>query len=103
MKTAEAPLQEPNRLLHEPARLRLLAQLSSVKRADFTWLLNQTGMTRGNISVQMSRLADAGMVQVEKMFHNNRPRTLYELTDAGILALKEYKKNMTAILAALPD
>jgi len=94
---------DPDRLLHEPARLRLLANLAVVRRADFTWLLQQTGLTRGNLSVQMGRLAEAGLVTVEKMFRDNRPRTLYELTTKGKDALREYKKNMHKILAALPD
>lgn len=91
-----------DRLLHEPARLLALLQLVIVKKADFTWLLQQTGMTRGNLSVQMSKLAQAGIVQVEKRFQNNRPQTLYQLTPAGRKALVKYKKNMQNILDALP-
>ena len=97
------PVEDPDRLLHEPARLRLLANLAVVHKADFTWLLQQTGLTRGNLSVQMSRLSEAGMVEVEKMFVDNRPRTLYELTERGVEALRAYKKNMSQLLDALPD
>lgn len=97
------PDEDPDRLLHEPARLRLLANLAVVRKADFTWLLTQTGLTRGNLSVQMSRLAEAGLVTVEKMFRDNRPRTLYELTDKGLDALRVYKRNMARFLDALPD
>jgi DNA-binding MarR family transcriptional regulator len=95
--------EDPDRLLHEPARLRLLANLAVVHKADFTWLLQQTGLTRGNLSVQMTRLSDGGLVKVEKTFRDNRPRTLYELTDKGIEALRAYKKNMSLLLEALPD
>ena len=70
------PDKDPDRLLHEPARLRLLANLAVVRKADFTWLLNQTGLSRGNLSVQMGRLAEAGLVSIEKTFRDNRPRTL---------------------------
>lgn len=94
---------EPDRMLHEPARLNLLAQLAVVQRADFTWLLNQTGMTRGNLSVQMTRLAEAGLVEIEKMYRDNRPLTLYHLTGNGRSALGLYKRNMMAFLASLPD
>jgi len=90
-------------LLHEPARLRLLALLSVVKRADFTFLLIQSGMTRGNLSVQTSRLGEAGFVEIEKSFQGKRPRTVYQLTASGREALRHYKKNMSLILAALPD
>jgi len=90
-------------LLHEPARLKLLAILSVVKRTDFTYLLRISGLSKGNLSVQMSRLSDAELVLIEKSFHGNRPRTMYQLTQAGRQALRAYKKNMLAILNALPD
>lgn len=93
---------ELNRLLHEPARLLTLVQLAAVKKADFTWLLHQTGLTRGNLSVQMSKLAEAGVVKVDKRFHNNRPQTIYELTKAGRQALRQYKESMQSILDRLP-
>jgi DNA-binding MarR family transcriptional regulator len=90
-------------LLHEPARLRLLAFLSVVRRTDFTYLLKLTGMSKGNLSVQMNKLGDADMVNIEKSYAGNRPRTIYQLTDAGRKALRAYKKNMNIILEALPD
>lgn len=90
-------------LLHEPARLRLLVFLSVVKRTDFTYLLKLSGMSKGNLSVQINKLGDANMVKIDKSFQGNRPRTMYELTAQGRKALREYKKNMKAILAALPD
>ena len=91
-----------DRLLHEPARLLTLVQLAIVKKADFTWLLQQTGLSRGNLSVQMSKLGDAGIVKVEKRFTDNRPQTLYQLTNTGRVALKKYKQNMQLILDGLP-
>jgi len=101
MKNNQVP-EELDRLLHEPARLLALVQLAVVSKADFTWLLRQTGMTRGNLSVQMSKLAEAGIVSVEKRFHNNRPQTLFQLTPAGRKALKNYKQAMQLVLDALP-
>ena len=90
-------------LLHEPARLRLMVFLSVVKRTDFTYLLKLTGMSKGNLSVQMNRLGDAGLVQIDKTFEGKRPRTIYQLTQQGRKALRAYKTNMSEILAALPD
>ena len=90
-------------LLTEPARLRLLTLLSMIRRAVFTFLLYQSGMTRGNLSVQMSRLSDANIVNVEKSFQGNRPRTVYELNEHGRAALRRYKAGMKEILGVLPD
>jgi len=96
-------IQKLNRLMHEPARLQTLTHLAVVKKADFTWLLGQTGLSRGNLSVQMSKLADAGVVKVVKRFNNNRPQTLYELTKEGRKQLRAYKECMQNILDSLPD
>jgi len=88
--------------LHELARLRLLAFLSVLKRADFVYLLRQSGLSRGNLSVQMTKLAEAGLVEIEKGFAGNRPRTVYALTRQGKTALRAYKADMTTLLDALP-
>jgi DNA-binding MarR family transcriptional regulator len=74
-----------------------------VKRTDFTYLLKLSGMSKGNLSVQMNKLGDAKMVRIDKSFQDKRPRTMYELTAQGKKALRAYKKNMKSILAALPD
>jgi len=104
MKSAGAlRIPEIDSLLHEPARLRLLAYLAVVKRTDFTYLLRLSGLSRGNLSVQMNKLGEAQLVRIDKSFQDKRPRTIYQLTERGVNALREYKKNMSAILAALPD
>lgn len=100
---AAVEIPEIDSLLHEPARLRVLAFLAVVKSIDFTYLLKLSGLSRGNLSVQMNRLSEAGLVEIEKSFQGNRPRTVYLLTASGRDALREYKKKMKAILAALPD
>ncbi len=71
--------------------------------ADFTWLLRNSGLSRGNLSVQMTRLSEAGYVQIDKRFVENRPRTTYSLTPEGRLALGEYKRTMSELLDAIPE
>lgn len=65
-------------LLAAPAALP-----SVLKRADFVYLLRQSGLSRGNLSLQMTNLNDAGLVEIEKSFVHNRPRTVYSLTTKG--------------------
>ena len=72
-------------------------------RADFVYLLRHSGLSRGNLSVQMTKLAEAGLVEIEKSFVRNRPRTVYSLTEKGRNALRDYKTEMSALLEALPD
>lgn len=96
-------LPELDVLLHEPARLRVLVLLAAVEHADFMWLLRQSGLSRGNLSVQMGRLQEAGVVEVERELVGNRPRTSYRLSVDGLQALRAYKRAMQALLAAIPD
>lgn len=51
----------------------------------------------------MSKLSGAGLVEIEKTFADNRPRTLYRLTDRGRSALAAYKRDLTILMEALPD
>ena len=88
--------------IHEPARLVLLLNLAAVKKSDFVFLLNRTTLSRGNLSVQMSRLEEKGLVTIEKMIKGNRPCTLYQLTPLGKKTLRQYKKQMLSVLTELP-
>ena len=105
MSSGQQPpaVPEIDSFLHESARLRLLAFLSVLKRADFVYLLRQTGLSRGNLSVQTAKLAEAGFVEIDKSFVDNRPRTVYALTRKGRAALRAYKTDMTTLLEAIPD
>lgn len=95
------PIDEIDRTIHAPTRLKILAYLAIVDRADFTYLLNQTGLTRGNLSANLRKLEDVGYVQIKKEFVDRTPRTLIRLTDAGREALQTYRDNMAIILDEL--
>ncbi len=96
-------IPEFDAFLHEPVRLRLLAMLSVIGKADFMFLLRQSGVSKGNLSVQMSKLVDAGVAVADKSLENGRPRTTYSLTDLGRTVLRQYKQKMEELLAILPD
>jgi len=99
---AEPLVPEVDVLLHEPARLRVLALLAMVERADFMYLLRTTGLTRGNLSVQLSRLESAGVVDLERELVGTRPRTTYFLTEHGLEMLREYKRTILGLVASFP-
>jgi DNA-binding MarR family transcriptional regulator len=88
---------EVDRLIHEPARLAILAVLSSCRSADFVFLHNITGLSKGNLSVQISRLEDAGLVFVEKVIEKKKTRTTVSLTKHGTNAVKRYWDTMDKI------
>ena len=97
------PPIEIDRVIHEPARLLILAYLFVVESADFLFIMNQTGLTRGNLSSHLSKLEAAGYVEITKKFEKKIPRTLLQLTKAGQKAFREYRQNMKQVLGSLPD
>ena len=87
-----------DRLVHEPARLKILAYLSVVESADFVFLISRTGLTMGNLSTHMSKLEKAGYIKVEKEIKDNRPHTMLSLTKAGRKAFELYRATMQKLL-----
>ena len=82
--------KELNPLLHSQLRLSVMSLLISLESAEFTYLLEQTGATRGNLSVQLSKLKDAGYITIDKSFRNNYPLTTCKITPSGIEAFEKY-------------
>lgn len=98
----EIHAQDLDRLIHEPARLVLMANLYVVDEADFVFLERQTGLTAGNISSHMTRLENAGYVTIDKTFVDKRPRTVYALTATGRAAFERYRENVTHLITDAP-
>jgi DNA-binding HxlR family transcriptional regulator len=90
-------LSDLDRVIHEPARLLLVALLSSVESADFLFLLKESQLTKGNLSVHLSRLEEAGYLQMDKTFRGKIPHTEYRLTSKGKAAFDQYRKNLGPI------
>lgn len=84
-----------DRVIHEPARLVITAILAAVDRADFLYLLRETGLTKGNLSTHLAKLEDAGYVEITKGFEGKRPFTLCRLTPAGVEAFTEYRRSVS--------
>jgi DNA-binding transcriptional ArsR family regulator len=90
-----------DRTVHEPARLAILAVLRGFESADFLFVLRQTGLTKGNLSSHLSKLEEAGYVEIRKEFVDKVPRTLLSLTDVGRSAFETYRRGMTRVLTDL--
>jgi DNA-binding MarR family transcriptional regulator len=103
IKPASPAPADVDRLIHEPARLMLMALLHVVESADFTFLMAQTGLSWGNLSSHMSKLEAAGYIEVEKDFVDRRPRTMLKLTVKGREAFRSYRQIMKDVLDELPD
>lgn len=90
-----------DRIIHEPARLSILAVLRAFETADFVFLQKQTELSRGNLSSHLSKLEAAGYVDISKQFVEKVPRTLARLTASGRKAVTTYRTQMDKFLANL--
>ena len=94
-------LAEVDRLVHEPARLMILMVLYTVESADFTFLVNVTELTYGNLSSHLSKLEEAGYVEIEKGYEGKKPQTRVRLTTVGRQAVDDYRATMHQALQRL--
>ena len=86
-----------DKIIHEPARIVLLAILNAAEEVDFTFLLNETGLSQGNLSSHLSKLESAGYVHIKKTFRKKRPRTIISMAENGKIAFEEYLKTMLEV------
>jgi DNA-binding MarR family transcriptional regulator len=87
-----------DRVIHEPGRLMIVALLFGVERTDFLYLLHETGMNKGTLSSHISRLEEAGYVEVTKTYRGKVPQTLLCLTSAGRKAFEQYRRRLKKAL-----
>ena len=86
-----------DKIIHEPARLRVMMILSGIEQADFNFLLTTLSLTRGNLSRHMEKLESAGYLKVKKSFKGKIPNTSYQLTQEGSKALSQYWENLDTV------
>jgi DNA-binding MarR family transcriptional regulator len=96
-------VDEIDRTVHSPTRLKILIVLAAVVNADFTFLVNSTGLTRGNLSANLRKLEEVDYVTIEKGYADRVARTLIQLTNEGRSALKTYNKSMRTVLDDLQE
>ena len=97
----QEPIDNIDRLIHEPSRLNIMAHMYVVESADFLFLIRQTGMTWGNLSVHISKLEAAGYLEMKKEFLGKKPHTVVSLTKQGRVAFEQYRENMKRTLDTL--
>jgi DNA-binding MarR family transcriptional regulator len=94
MSTDLRSLADVNRLIHEPSRTVIMAILAAVESADFLYLQRETGLTKGNLSVHLSKLEQADFVNIEKTYRGKVPLTLCRMTEEGHKAFDAYRKQL---------
>lgn len=91
-------MKELDPIIHSQLRLAVLSLLMSLEEADFMFLLEKTGASNGNLSVQIVKLQEAGYIEVDKRFVNRRPKTLCRMTEKGREAFANYVQTLQEII-----
>ena len=94
-----AMLADLSRIIHEPARLAILTVLSTCVMADFKYLQTATGLSKGNLSVQLGRLVEAGLTTSKRVIERKHTLTTVVLTDTGRSELARYWRQIERIRA----
>lgn len=87
-------------IVHSRVRLAAMAYLAAAGRTDFADLQRELDVTHGNLSAQLRKLEDAGLVRVDREIRNRRAWTVVELTDAGRQALLDHVERLARIIEA---
>ncbi|MFB9690523.1 transcriptional regulator [Amycolatopsis plumensis] len=85
--------------LHVPARLAILALLAPAGRVEFGFLRDAAETSDSALSKQISALADAGYVTVDKGRSDGVRRTRVGLTPAGRQAFARHARALERIAA----
>lgn len=88
-----------NPLLHSELRLKIMVALDSLESADFMYLCQITGSTRGNLSTQITTLKDAGYIEVSKTGIGRFSRTTCSITNKGREALRAYENGLRQLFS----
>lgn len=87
-----------NSILHQELRLAIISFLVNVEWVEFTKLSEVTGATKGNLSVQISKLQKAEYLEVRKSFRGNYPLTECQITPQGKTAFEAYVADLKLLL-----
>ncbi len=91
-------LKKLDPLLHSELRLAIMSLLVSLEKTEFTYLKEQTEATAGNLSVQITKLENAGYIMVEKGFKGKIPQTSCSITKKGRQAFEQYVNDLKEYL-----
>lgn len=78
-------------ILHNELRLKIMAALETLADADFVYLKGLTKSTSGNLSVQITKLEEAGYIKVSRSGEGRGSHTVCRITTAGTRAFREYQ------------
>jgi DNA-binding MarR family transcriptional regulator len=90
-----------NEIIHQPARLRIMAILVAVsteRQVTFSFLKGALGLTDGNLGAHLHKLEEAGFLTITKSIVRQKPQTYVEATETGRRAFEEHRRALQEIL-----
>ena len=91
-----------NPLLTSRNRLMVMSALIAAPGGmDFMALLNTLSLTRGNLSAQLKKLEDGGMIEVKKEFIDRKPKSTHKCTSRGKKEVKAYLQTVERMLKGM--
>jgi DNA-binding transcriptional ArsR family regulator len=92
-----------DKIVHEPSRLAILTALSACASADFLFLQRLIGLTKGNLSAHLTKLEQAQLIEIEKVFEGKIPKTRISISKKGKTALTHYWLQLEQIKKNVQD
>lgn len=83
-------MKELDPILHSRLRLAIMSLLITNEEVTFPYVVEKTEASRGNVSVQITNLEEAGYLEVTKSFEDKKPKTTLTITKKGEEAMEEY-------------
>lgn len=83
-------------------RIAIISTLVN-KKMVFSELKEETGATDGNLSVQLKKLTEWGMISSKKILVSDKLSTLYSLTDYGLTEFESYVLLLESIFKNTDD
>lgn len=88
-----------DRVIHQPVRTKIMAYLVNTGSCDYTTLKKTLGLSDGHMSTHMKELLEAGYVEMEKAFVDNKPKTTYKITKEGKKKFVEYVNDLKSLIS----
>ena len=98
-------MDQPDAIIHQPIRLKIMAALKVLPGNDaleFVRLKSIVSATEGNLGAHITTLEEAGYVAVEKDFVGKKPRTRVKLSKQGRRAFEDYVAYLRDIIDTAP-
>lgn len=92
------PAEEIDDIVHQRHRLGVLVVLAEARRTDFSYLKSVLELTDGNLGRHLQVLEEAGLVALDKVIDEGKPRTWVKLTRRGRTALAHELETMERLI-----